>query len=89
MAQVSKIDNILDIFGDIVIEYFVGRVDRDVLYRAATEAKQALLSAILEVMPEYGDSWPETPEEDAYQQGYNAALDEWEAAIKELFGVKE
>ena len=84
MSQVSKIEEAILIAlsnaevssGTGLVRYNFGLPDD-----ALDSAKQALLSAILEVKPATDSRNP--------HGAYNAALDEWEAAIKELFGVAE
>lgn len=82
MSQVNKIEHIL---GNLVLPNYsklnaVGE-------KRVQEGKQALLSAILEVKPSVSKSPFAHPEFNAaYKQGYQKALDEWEQAIKELFG---
>lgn len=104
MSQVSKIDEILERLGSgigfIVIDSIDGKISnrkRDKkINREHNDAKQALLSAILEVKPDkflakkppivYGSDVPYSRLANAaHGAGYNTALDEWEATIKELF----
>lgn len=91
MYQVSKIDEILDTMAGKCHNCGVGH-DSNLpsCSEARDESKQAILSAILEVKP----AVPKSPFahlgfDAACVQGYQKALDEWEVAIKELFGVSE
>lgn len=91
MSQVSKIDEILDTMAGKCHNCGVGH-DSNLpsCSEARDEAKQALLSAILEVKPDPKLLEPTDPDASWYaDEAHNTALDEWEQAIKELFGAEK
>lgn len=104
MSQVSKIEEaILIALCNAEVSVGTGLIGYNFKLPddALDKAKQALLSAILEVMPEQDHDFDHLTLEDVdvnsdlwfkheYHKARNEALDEWEQSIKELFnGVEE